>query len=103
MFWFVLAGEIFVQQLMIDLGSSRLGSALLGTAALDVPEQVTCWCLGAFSLVVNVALKQIPLDVFIRTCPDLEAESKDDRVGALLAKTGAAYRQGVDDMMSAGA
>merc|ERR1712032_862275 len=103
MFWFVLAGELLVQQLMIDLGSTPLGSAVLGTAALDVPMQVTCWCLGTFSLVVNVALKQIPLDVFIRTCPDLETESKDDHVSAMLAKSGAVYRQKVDEMMSAGA
>jgi len=103
MFWFILAGEVLVQQLMISAGSTTLGSALLGTAELDVPMQVTCWCLGAFSLVVNVALKQIPLDVFIRTCPDLETESKDDHVSAMLAKSGAVYRQKVDEMMSAGA
>ena len=103
MFWFVLAGEVFIQQLMINLGGTVLGSACLGTAELDLPMQVTCWCLGAFSLVVNVALKQIPLDVFIRTCPDLETESKDDHVSCMLAKSGAVYRQKVDEMMSAGA
>ena len=37
MFWFVLAGEVLLQQLMIDLGSTTLGSALFGTAELDAP------------------------------------------------------------------
>lgn len=80
-----------------------MGSALLGTAELNAPMQVTCWCLGAFSLVVNVALKQIPLEVFARTCPDLETEGRDDRVGTYLSKAKAGYRHAVDDMLSAGA
>ena len=85
-----------------------MGSALLGTAELTMGMQITCWVLGAFSLVVNVALKQIPLTHFDEKTsaikwPDLEGEDKNDQVAAGLAKMGSMYRRKVDDLMSAGA
>ena len=49
---------------MLEAGKTNLGSALFGTAPLTFGMQVACWCLGALSLLVNVALKQIPLDYF---------------------------------------
>lgn len=54
-----------------------LGSVLLGTAELSVAMQITCWCLGALSLVVNIALKQIPAKRF-DTLVDVESERNDD-------------------------
>ena len=76
-FWFIFAGELVVQQLMVSGGgTSVLASVLLGTAQLSAPMQATCWCLGAFSLVINVALKQIPSENF-KFCPDLEADGSD--------------------------
>lgn len=56
--------EMFVQCMMIRAGSTTLGSALLGTGPLTPIMQLTCWLFGAFSLVVNVILKQIPLNNF---------------------------------------
>lgn len=89
---------------MIWLGGGRLGSALLGTAALTPGQQVTCWVLGAFSLVVNVALKQIPMDKLKGIqWPDLESETKEDQLSKTIDQASSAYKQRVDDLMSAGA
>jgi len=66
---------------MIDVGSTIIGSALLGTGHLTIGMQITCWVLGALSLVVNLGLKKIPLDYFkLERMPDLESDSKDDKV-----------------------
>ena len=56
-FWVIMAFEFGVQQLMINAGSTTLGSALLGTAEMTQGQTITCWGFGLFSLVVNVALK----------------------------------------------
>mmetsp|Transcript_14890 Transcript_14890/g.25363 ORF Transcript_14890/g.25363 Transcript_14890/m.25363 type:complete len:791 (+) Transcript_14890:874-3246(+) len=63
-FWAVFILELSVQQLMINVGGTSLGSALLGTAPLTQGMVITAWCLGAFTLVVNVGLKQIPMQHF---------------------------------------
>jgi hypothetical protein len=56
--------ELIVQLLMIKAGSSVLGSALLGTAPLTPVISIICWVIGAFSLVVHVIGKKIPLHLF---------------------------------------
>jgi len=102
-FWFIFIGEIVVQQFMIyGGGSSILSSVLLGTAELSVPMQITCWCLGAFSLVVNIVLKQIPIDRFEELCPNLEGEGSD-KLGNVIAKAREGYNKRVQDVISAGA
>lgn len=89
---------------MIWLGAGRLGSALLGTAGLTTGQQITCWVLGAFSLVVNVILKQIPMDKLKGIqWPDLESETKEDQLSKTIDQASTAYKQRVDDLMSAGA
>ena len=60
----VMAVELVVQQLMINAGGSVLGSALLGTTQLAYKQTLVCWLLGAFSLVVHVIGKKLPLDTF---------------------------------------
>jgi len=89
---------------MIWLGGGALGSALLGTASLTTGQQITCWVLGAFSLVVNVILKQIPMDKLKGIqWPDLESETKEDQLSKTIDQASSAYKQRVDDLMSAGA
>jgi len=65
MFWFVLGVEMIVQHVMIKAGESTLGSALLGTAPMTPMMTTSCWLFGAFTLVVNVVIKQIPFEKFI--------------------------------------
>jgi hypothetical protein len=49
---------------MVSSGQYGLGAALFGTAKLTKGMSMTCWTLGALSLVVNLAIKQIPIDYF---------------------------------------
>lgn len=87
-FWIIFGFELGVQQFMINAASSTLGSALLGTAPMTGRQTAVCWGLGAFTLVVNVILKQIPVEnfAFIRHI-DLETENKDEFINRFSAKT----------------
>uniref|UniRef100_A0A7S3IHV2 Cation-transporting P-type ATPase C-terminal domain-containing protein n=1 Tax=Strombidium inclinatum TaxID=197538 RepID=A0A7S3IHV2_9SPIT len=103
MFWIVFIGEMVVQQLMINASNSTLGSALLGTAPMSVNLQITCWAIGAFSLVVNVILKQIPIENFSFTRHiDLESENSDEFINKYMAKAEAGYKNKMDSIMKAG-
>ena len=62
--WIIMGMEMAVQLFMINAAHSDLGSALLGTAPMTLVMHISCWVFGAFSLVVNVILKQIPLEKF---------------------------------------
>ena len=80
-FWIVITFEVCVQQFMINAAETSFGSAILGAGPLTQSMQITAWCLGAFSLVVNVALKQIPIDPLFRKISksiDLESNNKDE-------------------------
>ena len=87
-FWIIFAFELGVQQFMINAANSTLGSALLGTAPMTGAQTAVCWGLGAFTLVVNVILKQIPVEkfAFIRHI-GLETENKDEFINRFSAKT----------------
>ena len=87
-FFVIFAFEFFVQQMMINAGYSNLGSALIGTAPMTVGQTWTCWGLGVLSLAMNVALKQIPLEMFafVRYI-DLETENKDEFINRFMDKT----------------
>ena len=79
-FWIVLIAEVFIQQLLINAASSRLGSALIGTAPLTYNKQLICWILGSLSLVVNVISKYIPEDLIkFSDYFDIETENRNDK------------------------
>jgi len=59
---------------MVEAGNSSLGSALLGTAPLTTAMHITCWSLGAFSLVVNIGMHKIPIEKF-RFAEKIDLES----------------------------
>lgn len=66
-FWIVFAIELFIQHMMLISDEHTVGSAMLGTVKLTEGQNYTCWTLGALSLVVNLAIKQIPIDYFAFT------------------------------------
>jgi len=79
LFWVILLLEVFLQQCMIWAGDDKLGSALLGVTKLTTNQQIICWVIGAFSLVVNVIGKKIPLQFFrFAGKIDLETENKHE-------------------------
>jgi len=61
LFWVILLGELFLQDYMITLGESVIGSAIVGTAALTFNQKLTCHILGALTLAIYPASKMIPL------------------------------------------
>lgn len=77
-FWIIFAIEVTIQDLMVRSGEYGLGKAFFGTAKLTDGMSMTCWTLGAFSLIVNLAIKQIPIDYFAFTGKiNLETEQED--------------------------
>lgn len=85
MFWIITLGEFILTYLMVNAGSSELGSALLGTAELSEGQVITCWVLGAFSLIVNIILKYVPMPFFyyVANKLDLEADADDKSGGGV--------------------
>lgn len=79
-FWGVTFFEFFVTMQMIEAGNSELGSALLGTGPISTVQVIICWVLGAFSLVVNIILKFIPMNGFywVANKVDLEGEGTNE-------------------------
>lgn len=79
MFWIITIGEFFLTIMMVKAGGNELGSALLGTAELSQGQIITCWVLGAFTLVVNIILKHVPMSFFyyVANKLDLEADPED--------------------------
>ena len=63
-FWIILAVELVIQDVMIRAGSWGLGSAIVGTAELSQGMSMTCWVFGGMSLIVNLIIKQIPIEYF---------------------------------------
>lgn len=62
-FWAVMIFELAVQNWMIWLAGTGtgIGSVLVGTAPLTQNQTITCWCLGAGSLIVYPLVKLIPM------------------------------------------
>jgi len=49
------------------LAGYRLGSALLQITTITQGQTITCWCLGAGTLVVHVLMKFVPIEKFAFT------------------------------------
>lgn len=76
-FWLVIVFEFGLTYLMVSAGSSELGSALLGTAELTTVQTIICWVLGAFTLIVNIGLKFLPMDLFYYVAVHVDLEGDD--------------------------
>jgi magnesium-transporting ATPase (P-type) len=84
LFWIVVGFELFVQQSMLWAGETELGSSLLGLGKLTPGQQAICWAIGSTSLLVNIAVKKIPLSAFaFARHIDLESENKDEFINKL--------------------
>jgi len=79
MFWSVIIFEFAITTLMVNAGSSALGSALLGTSGLTTAQMIICWSIGAFSLAVNAIIKKLPMQFFyhIANIIDLEGDKNN--------------------------
>lgn len=101
LFWIVTLLEFFITILMVRAGSSRLGSAVLGTAALTTGQTIVCWVLGALSLVVNVASKRLPMKPFraFSEVVDLEAEKKNEMVNTFMAAAESQFKSQIESFL----
>ena len=96
--WLIMGIEMFVQTLMINASSSKLGSALLGTAPMTLVMTITCWIFGAFSLVINVAGKKIPLEHFkFAEKIDLESSAKGSQIDLFFEKTDDFFKKATNE------
>lgn len=88
LFWLVFIFELAVQQAMIHFCENGLLSKILGAAPLSAGMQITAWSLGAFSLIVNVGLKKIPLEPFAKIFNyiDLESEKETELINVFEGK-----------------
>lgn len=82
-FWAVMIFELAVQNWMLWLAESELGSVLVGTAPLTTQQTLACWCLGAGSLIVYPLAKLIPLEKLKPITRHLDLE-KDPNANPLL-------------------
>jgi len=82
-FWAVMIFELVVQNWMLWLAQSDIGSVLVGTAVLTTHQTIACWCLGAGSLIVYPLVKLIPLEKLEPITKHLDLE-KDPNANPLL-------------------
>ena len=89
-FIIVLGLELFMTFTMVRAGETQLGSSLFGTAPLTRSNHIACWVLGASVLLVNIVIKRIPLDLFVRFAQRVNLEScrHDDPVNHLFCAAG---------------
>ena len=102
-FWVIFALEIGIQQLMVNPGSNVLLQGMLGTAPLTEGMTITAWSFGAFSLVVNVLLKQLPLELFaFAKVIDLETVNEKELINKYMAKGESFYKSKKEAILTAG-
>jgi len=53
-FIIILGGEFALQMFIIAMSGNKLGTELFGVAPLTANQKLTCWILGACSLIVNI-------------------------------------------------
>jgi len=75
----VLGAEFFIQTFMMIMSNNKLGSSLLGIAPITANQQLTCWLLGASTLLVNIILKNIPVSLFKFVNNNIDLELPDEK------------------------
>lgn len=94
-FWVILIFELIVQHFMLLSSKFQVGSALFGTAPLNETLVAVCWTFGAFSLIVNLIAKKIPLENFKFTQGfTLENERPNDKITNLVDRYQNAMKSG---------
>jgi len=78
-FIIVLGAEFFIQTFMMIMSNNKLGSSLLGIAPITANQQLTCWLLGASTLLVNIILKNIPVSLFKFVNNNIDLELPDEK------------------------
>lgn len=73
--WIIMILELALQLVMINPSKGSLLSALAGTHELTLSHHIVCWCVGAFTLVVNIIGKKIPLQTFKKLSEKIDLES----------------------------
>lgn len=85
--WLVMGAEMFGQLCMLKAGTTKLGSALLGTTELTLVQHIICWTFGVFSLIVHAIGKKMPLDLFkFAQKIDLESDTKSSTIDRYMNK-----------------
>lgn len=78
-FWVIIGGEFAVTIYMVWASNTTLGPLLIGTAPLTMNQQITCWVLGVFSLILHPILKKVPTELFeFMNLVDLEDENLEN-------------------------
>lgn len=78
-FIIVLGAEFFIQNFMMIVSNNKLGSTLLGVAPITANQNLTCWLLGASTLLVNIILKKIPVRLFEFVNNNIDLELPDEK------------------------
>lgn len=80
--WIIMILELVLQLIMINPSKGSLLSALAGTHELTLTQHIVCWSVGAFTLVVNIIGKKIPLQSFKKLSEkfDLESDKKTQAI-----------------------
>jgi len=90
--------ELLVTYLMVRGGNNNLLGSLFGTAPITFGQSLTCWILGAISLIVNFASKKLPIEPFTKLTKkfDLESEKQDELVNKFMEKAKGKYSASVN-------
>ena len=80
-FWVVMIAELGVQSLLIMVGATDLGQALLGITSIETWQHVVCILLGLSVIPVNLGIQKIDASKFDFTSAFcLEEESEDSPI-----------------------
>lgn len=101
-FWIILLIELVIQDVMIKAGNWGLGSDIVGTTTLTEGMTITCWVFGAMSLIVNLIIKQIPIDYFEFTNNiNLEQEKDDQAINKYMKMSQEQFNKRINQVQEA--
>lgn len=73
-FWVVLAAELAVTHLMLGLGHTNFGTAVLGVTTLSPVQYILCWVLAALTLPLFILSKSISMQPFQKLMMNFDLE-----------------------------